>query len=134
MADHHDALIYSMVLASAADDDMTDAELRTIGEMVSYLPIFKDFDRARLPEVARHCAELLADTKGLDKALATIKQILSTKLRETAYALACDVVASDGEASQEELRLLELMRHRLNINRLHASAIEYGARIRHAKS
>lgn len=132
MINHHDALIYTMVLASAADQDMTDAELRTIGEMVSYLPVFKDFDRDRLPEVARACAELLADAKGLDRALGEIKRALPPKLRETAYALACDVVAADGAASQEELRLLQLMQDRLGIDRLIAAAIERGARARHA--
>lgn len=132
MINHHDALIYTMVLASAADDDMTDAELRTIGEIVSYLPVFKDFDRDRLPAVARACAGLLADAKGLDRALGEIKRALPPKLRETAYALACDVVAADGAASQEELRLLQLLRERLGIDRLVAAAIERGARARHA--
>ena len=51
-----------------------------------------------------------------------------SRLRETAYALACDVVASDGEASQDELRFLELLRDGLVIDRLVAVAIERGAR------
>lgn len=131
MIDHHSALIYTMVLASAADQDMTDAELRTIGEIVSYLPIFKDFDRDRLPAEARACAELLADAKGLDRALGEIKRALPPKLRETAYALACDVVAVEGAVTQEELRLLSLMRDRLGIDRLIAAAIERGARARY---
>ena len=38
MIDHYRALIYSMVLASAADGDMTDAELLTIGENVQLRP------------------------------------------------------------------------------------------------
>jgi hypothetical protein len=54
-------------------------------------------------------------------------------LRETAYALACDVVAADGRATQEELRLLELLRHRLEVGRLPAAAIERGARARHRR-
>jgi len=129
---HHDALIYAMVLASAADQDMTDAELRTIGEIVNYLPIFRDFERARLPAVARACAELLADAKGLERALGEIKRALPKELRETAYALACDVVAADGKASQEALRLLELLNERLEIDPLAAAAIERAARVRHA--
>jgi tellurite resistance protein len=44
--------------------------------------------------------------------------------------VACDVAAADGEASQEELRVLELMRDRLNIDRLIAAGIERGARAR----
>ena len=59
-----------------------------------------------------------------------IKSALPAKLRETAYAIACDLVASDGEASQEELRVLELLRDRLNIEQLIAAAIERSARAR----
>jgi len=129
---HHDALIYTMVLASAADQDMTDAELRTIGELVRYLPIFKDFDGERLPSVARACAGLLTDANGLERVLGAIKRALPRELRETAYALACDVIASDGKASQEALRLLEMLSERLEIDQLAAAAIERAARVRHA--
>jgi hypothetical protein len=40
------------------------------------------------------------------------------------------VVAADGRAQQEDLRLLEMIRHRLDIDRLIAAAIERGARAR----
>ncbi len=52
------------------------------------------------------------------------------KLRETAYALACDVAAADGKVQEEEALMLEMIRHRLNIERLAAAAIERGARAR----
>jgi tellurite resistance protein len=132
MIDHHAALIYTMVLVSAADSDMTDAELRTIGEMVQYLPVFRDFDSEKLPAIAQDCAALLDDDNGLDKTLQTIKDNLPANLSETAYALACDVAAADGTAKQEELRLLEMIRHAFNIDRLAAAAIERAARARHA--
>ena len=34
MLDHHRALIYTMVIVSAADSEMPDAELRIIGDIV----------------------------------------------------------------------------------------------------
>ena len=132
MSDAHSALIYTMVMVSAADRDMTDSELQTMGDIVKHLPAFKDFDPALLPSVARECAALLADPNGLDKIMDTIVQGLGPRLRETAYALACDVAAADGRASQEELRLLEILRHRLEVGRLPAAAIERGARARYA--
>ena len=42
--------------------------------------------------------------------------------------MACDIVAVDGEARQEELRWLEMLRHGLEVERLHAAAIERGYR------
>ena len=131
MIDHHTALIYTMVLMSAADRDMTDAELMTIGEIINYLPVFQDYDSNDLTAAARDCAKLMGDEDGLDSAFSTIKESLPPKLRETAYALACDVAAADGRASQEELRLLELIRHTLEVDGLIAAAIERAARVRH---
>ena len=130
MLDHHRALIYTMVIVSAADSELPEAELRIIGDIVDDLPIFRDFDQAELPKALNDCTELIGRENGLEETLTAIKAALPAKLRETAYAIACDLVAADGEASQEELRILELIRHRLNLERLVATAIERGARAR----
>jgi tellurite resistance protein len=130
MFDHHRALIYTMVIVSAADSDMPDAELRIIGDIVGDLPVFRDFDRQELPRVLNDCTDLIGREDGLEETLKAIKTALPPKLRETAYAIACDLAAADGEATQEELRILELIRHRLNIDRLIAAALERGARAR----
>ncbi|MCP1336211.1 tellurite resistance TerB family protein [Futiania mangrovi] len=127
------ALIYVMVIVSAADSEMTDRELYTIGEIVKTLPIFEDFDREKLVSTASACAELLSNEDGLDRVFDVVEAALPVRLRETAYALACDVAASDGKAGQEELRLLEMIRHRLSVERLSAAAIERGARARYAR-
>lgn len=132
MMDAHAALIYTMMLVSAADTEMTDAELQIIGDIVNHLPVFRDYERKRFTKDLKECAELLANEDGLEKALKSIKSALPQKLRETAYAVACDVAAADGEASQEELRVLELLRHRFGIDRLIAAGIERGARARFA--
>ena len=130
MLDAHGALICTMVMISAADRDMTDAELAMIGDIVGHLPVFRAFQRDDLPAVLNECTKLLGRENGLDEAFSAIKKALPAKLRETAYAVACDVAAADGEASQEELRVLELMRDRLAIDRLIAAGIERGARAR----
>lgn len=129
--DHHTALIFTMVLVSAAEGVMTDAELGTIGRQVRYLPIFRGFDHDRLTTVGRRCAELLRQEDGLDIACDMIAEALSPRLRETAYALACDVAAADGTLAEEEANLLELLRRRLSIDRLVAAAIERATQARH---
>ena len=133
MSDHHKALIYTMVLVSASDSNMTDRELTTIGEIVSHLPVFADYDREQLPKAAQACAELLSEDDGLEKVIKKIVAGLPAKLKETAYAIALDVAAADGAATQEELRLLEMLRHRLAVGRLPAAAIERGARARYMR-
>ena len=130
MLDPHGALIFTMVIVSAADSDMTDAELAIIGGIVGHLPAFRDFDRKDLPKVLEACSRMLSRDNGLEEAFAEIRNVLPANLRETAYAIACDVAAADGAAKQEELRVLELIRHRLNLDRLVAAGIERGARAR----
>jgi tellurite resistance protein len=132
MISHHAALIYLMVMVSAADGDMTDPELRMIGEIVNFLPIFRDYDPALLTRTTAACAEILDSDDGLNRILEVVKASLPPKLRETAYALACDVAAADGAPHPEVHRLLELFRHRLDIDRLVAAGIERGALARFA--
>lgn len=130
MISHHVALIYTMVLVSASDRRMPDSELRKIGEIIGTLPVFKSYNGELLPQAAEDCADLLDDEEGLDKALSLIEAALPPNLRETAYALACDIAAADQEVTEEEARMLEMIRHRLKIDRLIAAGIERGARAR----
>jgi len=130
MTDHHGALIETMFLVAAADSHITDAEINIIEDIVGHLPIFRDYDRGRLSQTLEVCTEILGQEDGLESGLTSIRAALPPKLRETAYALGCDVVAADGEATVEEIRILELLRDRLGIDRLIASAIERGAAAR----
>jgi tellurite resistance protein len=133
MTDQHRALILTMVLVSAADGNMTDAELKTIGDNVKVLQAFRGFDQAKLTGVAQECVQLLGEADGLDVAVARIRDALEPRLRETAFALACDIVLADERTSREELRFLQIIRDGLDIDPLIALAIERGSRARHAK-
>jgi len=128
MIGHQEALIYTMVMISASDGEMTDAELNTIGDIIKHLPIFQGYNLDLLGKTAEDCAEMLADPAGLDTAGDLIQQAIPVKLRETAYALACDVAAADEDVSQAELELLRWLRGRLGLARLEAAAIERATR------
>jgi tellurite resistance protein len=130
--DRHTALIFTMVLVSAAEGEMTDAELDAISRQVRYLPVFRSFHHDRLTEVGRQCAELLREDDGLELAFDMIAEALPRPLGETAYALACEVAAADGDLAAEELNLLRMLRQRLNVDRLVAAAIERTTYARHA--
>ena len=127
----HEALIYAMVTLSAADRAMTDRELKKIGDVVQTPPVFADFDREKLVAAAEACGNLLQDDDGLDKVLDLIATSVPAKLYETAYALAVEVAAADLHVEQEELRFLQMLRDRLDIDKLTVAAIERGARARH---
>ncbi|MFN3233251.1 MAG: tellurite resistance TerB family protein [Alphaproteobacteria bacterium] len=123
---HHSALVYLMVTMSAADSDMSDSELETMTQLVNHLPVFRDYDSSRVMQAGQVCADLLAEEEGIDTVLGLVAQALPPSLRETAYAIACQVAVSDGRLSQEELRLLEMIRHELGVERLAGAAIERG--------
>ncbi len=126
-----EALIYVMVTLSAVDREMTDRELRKIGDVVNTLPIFGGFDTDRLIHVAEACGAITREADGLHEVLTVIATALPKKLHETAYALAVEVAAADLHVEQEELRFLELLRDVLDVDTLTAAAIERGARARY---
>ncbi len=128
--DHHAALIYAMVTMSAVDRTMTDAELGRIGEIVSNLPVFADFDQEKLVRTAEACGEALSADGGLDHVLSLIKRGLPKKLRETAYAVALEVAAADLDVKPEEARFLDMLSESLELDKLTTAAIERGIRAR----
>ncbi|MEQ9143210.1 MAG: tellurite resistance TerB family protein [Parvibaculaceae bacterium] len=128
----HTALIYVMVTMSAVDSAMSDNETRKIGNIVNNLPVFQDFNSDRFLSAAEECAAILQEDGGLDAVFGLVRDALPPHMYETAYALAVDVAAADLAVGQEELRLLQLLRDTLGIEKLAAAAIERGARARHA--
>lgn len=126
-----DCLVALMVAVSASDEQIRTVELVKIQSAVNMLPVFAEYDIDRLNTVSQIVFDLFEQEDGLDALFGLIRDNLPERLFETAYALACDVAAADGSLAESELRLLEEMRYELNIDRLHAAAIERGARARH---
>ena len=129
-----DALIATMVLVSAADQEMSKSEFRAIGATIDLLPAFQGYDRDRITLVAQSVVDILQTEEGLETIIGMIDDATPDRLKETAYALGCDIAAADGKIEDEEARLLELLRFKLDVDRLNAAAIERGARARHQKS
>ena len=128
-----EALICTMVLVAAADGAITDREIGTMAGQVQTLPAFHDFSAEGLGAATEATIHLLEEDEGLSHAGTLIRSALEPRLRETAYALACDVVAAEKIHSQPILRMLELVMQELRLDPLVAAAIERGARARHQR-
>jgi tellurite resistance protein len=126
-----DCLVAVMVAVSASDEAITTSELVKIQSLVNNLPIFATYDLDRMGVMTQTVFDLFGEEDGLDALFGLVREYLPERLYETAYALACDVAAADGELTENELRLLEEIRFELAIDRLHAAAIERGARARY---
>jgi uncharacterized tellurite resistance protein B-like protein len=132
MLSKHAALIYIMIMVAASDRDMKSVELSTIGSIVKHLPLFADYDVGRLPDTAEACAETLAGERGLDVALDSVANSLTKSLREMAYALALEIAAADRKLFKSEMRILQIVRKRLEVDDVAADALEKAVAIRYA--
>lgn len=131
--DAQEALVCTMVLVGAADGGITDREIGVMSGQVQTLPIFHNFSSERLEAATDAVVALLGEEDGLTHAARLIRDALEPRLRETAYALACEVVAADQTASQQSLQMLNFVRDELRLDPLVATAIERGVRARHQR-
>lgn len=128
-----DCLVAIMIAVSFSDGQVRTSELVAIERTVNHLPVFASYDVDRIPDVSAVVVDLFSEEEGLDALFGLVRDNLPERLWETAYALACDIAAADGTIRETELRLLEEMRYELELDRLHAAAIERGARARHMR-
>ncbi len=131
--DPQEALVCTMVLVAATDGGITDREIGVMSGLVQTLPAFNGFSSEQLDAATEAAIGLLREDDGLAHAGRLIRDALPSRLRETAYALACEVVAGDGFAAQATLQMLEFVLGELQVDPLVASAIERAARARYRK-
>jgi len=130
-----EALVLTMVLVSAADGGITDREIGVMSGQVQTLPAFQNFTTDQLVDVTDAAVGLLREENGLVRAGELIRAALNPKLRETAYALACEVIAGDQDAKpkRQSLEMLDFVRGELGLDPLVSGAIERGVRARHQR-
>lgn len=125
-----DALVAVMVAVSASGKGLGTAEMVAIERLVNHTPVFATYDIERLRAVSQTVMTIFEEEDGLDALFGLLRDALPERLFETAYVLACDVATADGQLAQDELRMLTELRDELDIDRLHAAAIELAARAR----
>jgi uncharacterized membrane protein YebE (DUF533 family) len=131
--DAPEALVLTMVLVAVADGGMSDQEIGVMAGQVQTLPAFRNFTTERLRSVTEAAVRLLDEEDGLNHAANLIRAALEPRLRETAYALACEVVTASKVAQQRTLEMLGFVRNELNLDPLVTAAIERAVRARHQK-
>ena len=131
--DAQEALVCTMVLVAAAENGITDREIRVMTGLLQTLPIFDGFSPERLRHAAEATVTLLREEDGLAHAAHLIRNALEPRLRETAYTLACEVVAADRDHGQPILRMLEFVGTELHLDKLTIAAIERGTRARYQR-
>ena len=128
-----EALVLTMVLVSVADGGMTDREIGVMSGLVQTLPAFQGFTSVELAAVTERAANLLHEDDGLAHAASLIRAALNPRLRETAYFLACEVVAGGDGARRRSLDMVEFVKTELGLETLVSTAIERGVRARYQR-
>ena len=126
-----DALVMVMVMVSASDRSMKDVELAKIGEIVSSFPVFNGYSRERLVATSETTSHALAEEGGLQSVIASVASAVPERLRDTAYACAVEIAAADLDLPQEELRMLQMLRDALELDKLTVAALERSAMARY---
>ncbi len=129
-----EALIYAMVTVAAADRTISEHELARINTMVRELPAFHGIGESWLSHEAQNCGRVLAKPDGIQTVVGMIVDGVSQSLRETAYALAAEVAASDLKIRDDERNFLTLLAEGLNIDPLVRAALERSAHARHMRT
>jgi tellurite resistance protein len=129
--DAPEALVLTMVLVAAADGGITDRKIGIMAGLVQTLPAFHNFAADQFRQVTDAAVALLREEDGLKHAGRLLRGALNTRLHETAYALACEVVAGAGSTKSASLDILEFVRQELHLDPLIAVAIERGIRARY---
>jgi tellurite resistance protein len=122
-----------MVLVAAADGSLSDREIGVMSGLVQTLPAFHNFTTEQLGEATAAAVALLNEEDGLLHAGRLLRAALSKRLRETAYTLACEVVAGDQGSKAASFDMLEFVRGELELDPLVAETLERGVRARYSR-
>lgn len=124
-----DALIHIMVVTASSDEGISEHELDVIRHLIERSPVFDGYDAGGLESVANAAVDK-TNADGFEGVLDAAVAVIPKRLHDTAYALAVEVAVIDVQLPQEELRLLEMVRDRLDVDSLVTGAIEASARAR----
>lgn len=129
--DAQEALVCTMVLIAAADGGMSDREIGVMASIVQTMPVFHNFSSEQLTIATDATVALLREEDGLNHAARLIRDALEPRLRETAYALSCEVAAAARRGKTASLDMLDFVKDELDLDPLVAAAIERAVRARH---
>lgn len=110
-----EAIAAIALAATASDGNLSDEQARGILSVLSGMKLFKYYSN---DEISRMFEKLLNILKweGINALFHSAKESLPYDLRETAFAIATDLVLADGVSPQEELEFLNDLSQDLGIS------------------
>lgn len=109
-----EAFAVVLLVAMAADGHVSDEERREFGAIVNRVKLYRAMNGDQFAAMMDKLEGLL-HREGAERLLDRAAQGLPEELRETAFALAADLVLADGSVETEERHLLEALQARLGL-------------------
>jgi uncharacterized tellurite resistance protein B-like protein len=103
-----------LLAAAAADGHIADEEARSLWTTIERMNLYEKFTPDRFNKMMDNLLKILKKG-GPELLVDKCVPALPDKLRETAFANACDLVLADGVVEDEEKELIELLQNRLEI-------------------
>ena len=103
------------LIAVAADGYITDSEAQAISTTLSRMQMFRSYPNDVMKRMIDKLLSIL-QRQGVDELFNMAMAGLPHDLKETAFAVATDIVLADGEVSQEEENLLNDLHRVLEIS------------------
>lgn len=117
-----EALVSLLIASARADGSVSAHEANTIEHVIAGMKLFRGHGGERLQRVSAAAVERIKE-HGLPSVVQAAAVIVPKELRATAFALAIDLMLSDGRLSPEEEGFADDLRTLLNVDRDAATRI-----------
>jgi tellurite resistance protein len=111
-----------LLLVTAADGYLADDESRLLSVTLQRMKLFRSYSSDVISRMIDKLCGMLR-REGIEVLLEAAINALPHDLYETAFAIATDLILSDGEVTKEEETLLGILCHKLELNEGDASQI-----------
>ncbi|MGF1486333.1 MAG: tellurite resistance TerB family protein [Prochloraceae cyanobacterium] len=111
-----------MIAAIAADGQISEEEARLVAATLSRMKLFQDYTNDRLVRTNEKILRILQQ-QGPEYLVKIASEGLPQELYDTAFAIAADLILSDGVVSEQEQQLLNDLYHFLSLNEQTAQTI-----------
>ena len=111
----HEAFSSICVLAVASDGVVDDGEIRRIVGVLAEKRLFKGYGVNDMAQLLNNAGRNI-QRRGAGVVLESAKAALPNELKETAFAMATDLVLSDGDVADKEKAFLEEFQKALGID------------------
>ncbi|MEB3278005.1 MAG: tellurite resistance TerB family protein [Lyngbya sp.] len=101
--------------AVAADGVITDSESQIIKSTLARMDLFNDYSSETKTEMMQRLLEQI-QSRGYDSLMQAAIAKLPENLKDTAFAVATDIILSDGDLADEEEELLNALYNALDLS------------------